>query len=269
MAHQYCLQNNKKCTLWLDEKSLAPLVPLFEAQPCVEAVKLIGGIDHYNCGGQPYHFGLSTADHRDDEIYHLGMRSFPQRQITLQTLVWTPLLIDRAEIAETPCFEVGPITKTNRLVLHGTFKSHHTGVPSFWKFLFDRREELESLFEEIVFVGTKDEIARAAELYPGEIPVNGAKPTWSVFDDNGDFLELAKLISASSCVIGAGSSVVALGGAMKIPTLRIHDPIGDHPKVIWSNLGHNQMNETERELRRKWPEFRDAWIASPALEPSV
>lgn len=262
MAHQYCLQNNKKCTLWLDKASLAPLVPLFEAQPCVEAVELKDGIEHYNCGGQPYHFGMKTDGYQGHEVYHLGMKSFPQRQITLQTLVWVPLLIDRSEIAETVSLEVGPVDKVDRLVLHGTFKSHHTGVPSFWKFLFDHAKELEELFQEIVFVGTKPEIERAAEVYPPS--ENGAKPKWSTFDDGGNFLELAKFVAASRCVIAAGSSVATLGGALKIPTLRIHDPIGDHPKVIWSNLGHNQMNETETTLRTKWPEFREAWAARPA-----
>jgi hypothetical protein len=104
----------------------------------------------------------------------------------------------------------------------------------------------------VCFVGTKDERVRAWELYP----------KWRSFDDGGEFIRLAEYMSGATMMIGSGSSNVVLAGLLGIPTLRVHDPIGDHPKVIWSNLGDNQLNATERELRDEWPAFRDQWLGA-------
>jgi len=73
-------------------------------------------------------------------------------------------------------------------------------------------------------------------------------------------LDLAKFMAGASLVVGCGSSGVALAGALKVPCIRVHDPIGEAPKVIWSNLGENQLNDTEIGLRKSWPEFRDRWL---------
>jgi hypothetical protein len=233
--------------LWLDEKTLKPLVPLFEAQPCVEKVELKSGITSYHMGGQPFDFGLKTSDHIDHEIYHLGFKAFPSRQITLETLKNVPLNIDADRIAHDPSLFVGPVKQEDRVVLHGTFASHHSGVPSFWRFLHDIQNDLP---EKRVFVGTVPERREARALYP----------TWDEFEDGGDFLELARLIQGSKLVIGTGSSVCALASVLHAPCVRVHDPIGEFAKVIWSGLGDNQLNETELSLRKLWPEWRDKWL---------
>lgn len=257
VAYHYCKQQKTTCTLWLDEKTCAPLVPLFKAQPCVDDVVLKPGIENHRMGGQPWDFGLTTKDFLDNEIYHLGMRTFPTRQITLETLEHVPLQIDRAAIATEPSIStVISHLPANRLVLHGTFVAQGSaGTPGFWRFLARVKDELSHIFEEIVFVGTPNERERALELYP----------EWKDFDDHGSFLELAELMSGSRCVIGAGSSVVVLSGAMKVPTIRVHDPIGQCPKVIWTNLGPGQVNDTELELRSTWPSFRDEFLPSKII----
>lgn len=251
VVYWYCRQNEVKATLWLDEHTLRPLVNLYASQPCVEAVELKPGIKSYHMGGQPWEFDLTTKDHLDHEIYHLGFRKFPQRQITLEVLDQIPLHIERPKDAKslmvTERIGAGP-----RLVLHGNFVTHQSGVPGFWRFISDRKEELEQIFgPEIYFVGTPAERKRARELYPD----------WRSFDDGGDFLHLAEFIASSSLMIACGSSNVVLAGLLGIPAIRVHDPIGDNPKVIWSNLGENQMNELEVDLRRLWPEFRDKWVS--------
>lgn len=249
VVHWYCTQNHKKATLWLDEGALKPLVNLFATQPCIEAVELKPGITGYQMGGQPWDFGLSTKDHVEHEIYHLGMRKFPSRQITLETLENVPLQIQRQDDMGSLMVVVHPPAANRRLVLHGNFTSHATGVPSFWRFLSDHEEELAELFDEVVFVGTPRELQRARELYP----------SWGAFSDGGDFLHLASFIAGAEAVIGCGSSIVALAGCLRIPSLRIHDAIGDSPKVIWSNLGAKQFNLTEEELRTEWSNVRDAF----------
>jgi len=252
VAYQYCKAKDVKCTLWLDEGSLKPLVPLFEAQPCVEAVELKPGVQNYTCGGQPFDFGLATSDYIDHQVIHLGFRKFPERQITLQTLHDAPFELDSAALCQEPSIMAPDPMVGNRCVLHGTFVSHHTGSPGFWRFLNSVRGTLEDRFDEITFVGTQAERDRARELYPD----------WDGFDDGGSFLELANLMVGSRLVLGSGSCGVALAGVLKVPCVRVHDPIGDAPKVIWSNTGENQINETELTLRKDWPAFIDRWCPS-------
>ena len=291
IAYQWHRMTGKKFHFWMDEKTCAPLVPLIEAQPCVEEVKLIPGIEHWRLGGQPFDFGLKTEDHLEYEIYHLGLRKFPERQITLQVLEWLPFDIDKDKLAQEPSLVVwdavdleveprwavsadakintenlyvrpgriiavdGPL-EPNRLVLHGTFRSHLTGTPSFWRFLNRVKLDLAQRFDEVYFTGTPEERARAMELYGGATDQRAKgvfKAEWKEFDDHGNFLELARLMAGAKMVIGSGSCGVVLAGALKIPSLRVHDPIGDAPKCIWSSLGPLQFNETERDLRELWP----------------
>lgn len=252
VVYQYCKRENARCTLWLDEKSLRPLVPLFEYQPCVEKVELRGGIENHSMGGQPYDFGLKTSDYVDHEIYHLGFRAFPTRQITLETLNTVPLNLSARETAQEPSLTVpDPDPREEKVILHGNFTSHATGVPGFWRFLSRIWDELPA---DRVFVGRPGECRRALELYPGA----------RSFDDRGDFLVLARVLLGARAVIGCGSSVAALASVLKVPCVRVHDPIGEAPKVIWSGLGENQVNDTEFELRSTWPAFRDRWLA-PAV----
>jgi len=249
VAYWYCVDQKTTCTIWLDETTCKPLVKLFAAQPFVDAVELKPGITSWHMGGQPWDFGLSMKDHMDHEIYHLGMRRFPMRQITLDALDQVPLSITRRD--NQRCLTVvSPAIEHRRLVLHGTFMSHMSGVPGFWRFLSDQADDLATRFDEIVFVGTDEERARALEVYP----------QWTSFDDQGDFLKLAEFMANAKMVIGSGSSNVVLASLLGIPCVRVHDPIGEYAKVIWSNLGENQINDTERELRDTWPAFRDRWL---------
>lgn len=246
VVFHYCKQMELKCTLWLDEKTLKPLVPLFEAQPCVEKIELKGGIENYSMGGQPWNFGLKTEDHLDHEVYHLGFRAFPTRQITLETLTNVPLHIDTRDVATEESLQIPAEPMRDEVAVHGTFASHTSGVPGVWRFLYDIQKDLPA----IVFVGTQAERERAMELYPSA----------SQFDDGGNFLKLATFLKGTRMVIGAGSSVCALASVLHVPCVRVHDPIGEYPRVIWSGLGDNQLNETERDLRKIWPEFRDRYL---------
>ena len=67
-------------------------------------------------------------------------------------------------------------------------------------------------------------------------------------------------------MIAAGSSVAALASVLHVPCVRVHDPIGEFPKVIWSGLGENQLNETELSLRKLWPPWRDQWIVNRPVQ---
>ena len=264
IAYHWAKQTQQKFTCWLDQNSCKIVAPLFAAQPCVEAVEFKPGITGYQCGGQPWHFGLETGDFTGHTIYHLGLRGFPVRQLTLECLAGSrvPITIDTKELAETPVFEkAAPLleaaVRPSRVILHGQAVYAHTkSSPTFWKFLHSIQGQLEEDFDEPIFVGSDRDREVGLRTYPG----------WLQFDDGGDFLKLAGVISHSSLVIACGSSVAALAGGLKVPCVRVHDPIAEHPKVIWSNLGENQVNDTEIELRSTWPAFRDKWVSakSPA-----
>ena len=253
VAAQFLRQKQVASDLWLDAGTCAPLVSLLSAQPFVDKVELKPGIDNYNCGGQPWHFNLKTSDFKGRAVYHMGFRNFPQRQITLETAesVNLPINIDRSELAAEPSLIVDSVETKNRVVLHGSpiFK-HNRQTPQFWKFLSGIADELEEEFDELVFVGDDRDREMGLRTYP----------EWSSFDDHGDFLDLARLVGGSRLVIGVGSCVVALADCLKIPAVRVHDQIGAAPKVIWSGLGENQINEDEPSLRTEWPRFKDKWL---------
>jgi hypothetical protein len=258
IAYWWAKQHDAKFTLWLDEKSCKMVAPLFAAQPCVEKVEFKEGVVNYQCGGQPWHFDLNNSEFAGRNVYHLGFRSFPERQLTLETLERSnvPVSVDVATLANTNPFEVPAAgEKVNRLVLHGQGVCPHTrATPNFWKFLSANRKEIVNLFDEIVFIGSPQDREVGSIAYP----------EWGSFDDGGDFLKLAELMVNSRAVIGCGSSSVALAGALKVPCIRVHDPIGnDIPRRIWDNLSDNQLNDTEVGLRSSWPGWRDKWLTSP------
>jgi ADP-heptose:LPS heptosyltransferase len=248
VAYQYAKQKGQKITCWLDAGTLKPIERLLASQDVVECVELKPGIQNYTCGGQPWDFGLKTEDFLGHSIYHLGFHAFPERQITLQSVLSSGVQIDLEPLGQEPSIIVPPLDNAPAMryvVVHGTFQSHMTGVPRFWSFFRDVHKDLEEHFDKIIFSGTPEERQRARELYPDV--------RYGDFDDGGDFLELARLMAGASLVLGSGSSGVVLGGCLKIPTVRVHDPLGDAPKVIWSNLGPKQWNEPEISLRRLWP----------------
>ena len=260
VAFHYAKQTGNKVELWLDETTCKPLVPLFEAQPCVEKVKLVGGVENYNCGGQPFHMNLATSEFNGHTIYHLGMRSFPMRQISLQTLTDSkvPVTVTPEEFAETPSLIVDGVEPANRLVIHGTsICTHNRQTPLMWKFLSSIWAECVGMFDQVVFVGTPDNRETGLREYPN----------WQEFDDGGDFLKLARLVAGSRLMIGVGSAPITLAGALKVPSIRVPDRIGeDAPRMIWDNLGSNQLNRPDIELRTEWPAFRDKWLSPVAAQ---
>ncbi len=254
IVHHWAKQSGEQCEVWLDEKTCKPLVPLFEAQPCVAKVELRGGVENYNCGGQPFHMNLPTSAFDGHTIYHLGLRGFPARQLTLECLSVSkvPVTVTPEVLASEPSLHAPALEKKNRLVLHGQPVYTHTkSSPTFWKFLAGIRHELEAIFDDIVWVGDERDREIGLRTYPD----------WSSFEDKGDFLELARYVNGSRCMIGVGSAPIVLAGLLKVPAIRVHDPIGnDAPKVIWSNLAPNNLNETEVGLRKEWPLFREQWL---------
>ena len=260
VAYWWARENQKKFTCWMDERSCSMVAPLFAAQPCVEKVEFKPGIEGYQCGGQPYSFDVPEAEYQGKDVTHLGFQHFPQRQITLETLenVKLGLAVTQDELAEVPSIEApgeveGFEPDENICLLHGqAIYSNTKGTPKFWTFLSDIQDELPELFSRIVFVGNARDREVGLRLYPG----------WEAFDDKGSFLELAKLMKMAKLVIGCGSSVVSLAGAMKINSVRVHDPIGDYPRQLWDNLQINHLNLPEAELRDAWPKFRDYFLGA-------
>lgn len=253
VAYWWAQETGKTFTVWTDEKTCGGLKNLFESQACCDKVEFKPGIENHMCGGQPWHFNLQTEDFAGRTVYHLGYRGFPVRQLTLESLEHAKISvkIDRRKLAQEPSLKVEAKT-SNLVILHGNpVCPHSRTTPQFWKFLSGIYPELLASFDEIVFVGSVSDREIGVRAYT----------SCSQFDDGGDWLKLAELVAGSRLVIACGSAVAALGGALKVPTIRVHDPIGGHTKTIWSNLGDNQINDTEIELRKSWPEFKARWLA--------
>ena len=86
--------------------------------------------------------------------------------------------------------------------------------------------------DRLIFVGTDDDLALADAICPSA----------EKFDDYGDWRTTAELMNNARLIFGCGSAVAALGGAMGLPTIRVHDDIPGFPKDVWTNLGDNQLN---------------------------
>ena len=256
IAYWWAKEKGEQFICWMDEKSTKLVAPLFAAQPCVKSIEYRPGITHYACGGQPWHFGAAEGEYNGYLVHHLGFRTIPQRQLTLETLnnAQLGLSVTQDTLASIPTLEVeAEVTDQRICLLHGQpIYGHTRRTPQFWKFLSDHADDLEKRFDRIIFVGDQRDREVGLRTYP----------TWETFDDHGNFLNLAKLMKASKLVIGVGSSVVSLAGALKVPSVRVHDPIGDLPKVLWSNLQKNHLNLTEIDLRDEWP----GWVSQFPLE---
>lgn len=263
VAEQWLRDHGEQAEVWLDP-TCKPLVDLFRREPTVSDVKIVDPAENYSCGGQPWQGKFSTELHNQYEIVCMGFRAFPQRQITMQTAMDCSLKVKPARLATEPAFGIH-VPKQNRVALHGTFTSHVSGTPGFWRVLWDIRRDLEENFDEIVFTGTAQERERARELYPN---AHCSRPdAWRDFDDHGSFLELAELLAGSRLVIAAGSSCAALGSVLKVPTLRVHDDIHGVPKHIWSGLGDNQWNETPAGVRKAWPVISESLRSASVVLP--
>ena len=148
VVHQYIKQTGRRADLWMDEKTCAPLVNLFKSQLGVDDVVLRKGIENYNCGGQPFHFDIDMGEMEDRVIYHLGFRSFPQRQATIQTLQDSRVPAIVPSEGWQPSLVVEGQQEASTLVLHGQAVGAHSGTtPSFWKFLAGIRGEIDGLFD--------------------------------------------------------------------------------------------------------------------------
>lgn len=261
IAFHWARENQTTFTAWMDEATCAPLKELFEAQPCCEKVEWKKGVENYNCGGQPWHFDLATKEYAGKEVFHLGLRGFPQRQLTLECREASkvPLTVHPDIVAETPSLVISTAEPQNRLLLHGQAICPHTrATPQFWRFLYSIGWELNELFQgEVYWIGSPRDREVGVRTYQ--------HLGWKEYDDHGSMLELADFMAQSRLVIAVGSSNVALAGLLKVPAIRVHDPIGTAAKVIWSNLGRNQINETEAGLRTEWPRFRDQWLAPASI----
>jgi hypothetical protein len=201
VAWWWAKENGKRFTCWMDERSCKVVAPLFAAQPCVEKVEFKPGIEHYNCGGQPWHFDLPASEYENVEAHHLGLRNFPQRQLTLEALHASQLglSVTQDQLAETPTIEApgevegfsGPRTSASCTAKPSTRTPR--GTPKFWTFISDIAPELSEMFHRLVFVGND----RDREVAKRTIPMGD-------HDDHGSFLELAKLMRWPSWSSAAG-----------------------------------------------------------------
>lgn len=243
VAYQWHLATGEKLHLGLDQRMLRPLAPLFASQPAVEKVYLLPGIDHYMMGGQPFDFGFPPEAYKYwDKIYHLGFKEPADKPITLYTKSRVDYPINTSKLRNTRCiFGSRPPSPRNLLVLHGARTDQWGNLPHFWDALHLTYPELRAEFEEIVFVGTSSN-RRVWRKWEGA----------SEFDDAGDWIKLVDFMQDARLVMGVGSAMIALAGALKVPSIRIHDYIEGFPNhKVFSNLGPHQWNLGEGTDYRK------------------
>lgn len=218
-----------------------PIGKILEIQPGVESVKVATNrITSYHMGGQPWDFGYKADELNGySGVYHCGLRSFPTTQITKFTrdaLGLEDVVSDQA--LEKPCLQVPAIAGLGerRLLIHPRRVGQHGGDPLFWSVMRRLLDQgLRERFGSLVVVGTREE----------RLDAQARLGLRTSFADGGDWLALAQYVQGAALLIDAGTGVAPLAAALGVPCIRIHDPIGNHPKEIWSNPQPNQLNYDE------------------------
>lgn len=233
IAYHWHLKHQEKFHLGLDMNMLAPLAPLFAAQEAVEKVWQLPGIESYHMGGQPFDFGFPHEAYKVwDKVYHLGFRAPAEKPITLATrdLVDYPINTKKLKEVRT-LFGSRPPQPRNLLLLHGSRHEMYGETPLFWKAIVDTWDLLVDEFDEIFFIGTSADRRIARRWADAE-----------EFDDAGDWLKLVDFMQDARLVMGGGSSMVSLAGALKVPSIRIHDPMPGWRPEVFTNFGPYQWN---------------------------
>ena len=233
-AYFYWKETGNKFTVLLDQ-SISCLKNLFTFQECVKEVLILDRMENWRCGGQPYDFALTKEEKSKwDNIYHMGFRQLPEKQLTLQAAENIPIKSDREEFSKQSIF-VGDRKLKSALIVHGSAGTHH-GIhakPRVWDVFGVCEGFFRKAFDEIIFVGNKEDSDTKDTLgYEG-----------TFLDDGGDLLPTAAIMNGAEFVLGAGSCMVALAGTLGIPSLRIHDPLwGAEDYRLWGFLGKQHGN---------------------------
>jgi hypothetical protein len=168
---------------------------------------------------------------RWEKQLEMGFRDVPDTQLTLYIAKTMHLDIPKGDLAE-PSIYVGERNVANYAVVNGTFLSQTGESPPFWAALGNWYQYILKEFDKIYFVGSVSEM-RAVKA--SDLP-------FEIFDDGGNLLLTAQLMRDARIVVGSSSAIAALGSAMGVPTIRVHDPIPGFDKSIWDSLLPNQLN---------------------------
>lgn len=253
VAVHWALKHGQKIDAHISEQ-VEPIGPIIKSLSVIDDVKVATGrITSYHCGGQPWDFGYKNGDTADyGHVLHCGFRRFPDKQITLFTRDALDLQDDLHDgLFENPYIAFSDPSPKRRLVLHAKRISQSGGDCLFWPIVKTMLNAgLGNRFDEVVAVGLREERLDARSRL-------NVQSTWA---DNGDWAALARYLAESALVIDAGTGVAVLAGAVGTPCIRIHDPIGMHPKTIWSNPQRNQLNFAEGDPLSDISDFIDGWV---------
>ena len=87
IAYRYAWVRGVPVDVCVNEGTAKALVPLLSQLSWVARVYAATGIQHDGCGGQPWDFGKPEFfAERYHEVYHLGYRSFPQGNLTRESV---------------------------------------------------------------------------------------------------------------------------------------------------------------------------------------
>lgn len=226
----------------LDQRLLKPIAGLVARQPHVEHVWLLPGIEHYQIGGQPFDFGMPYQEYKHwDKVYHLGFRDAPEKPITLQCREYVDFKIPTKAL-KRECTLVGEREPRprNLLLLHGRRYDMYGEFPNFWHALWESWDLLKAEFDEIEWIGLPEE-KRISDKFGG-----------TDFDDGGDWVKLVDEMRDARLVMGVGGAMVALAGALKVPSIRIHDPVLGFREEVFANFGERQWNlGTDADYRKE------------------
>lgn len=210
--------------------SLSPTHRVMLRQEEVDHIYYMPEVFERSWKRDPPSMGISAEPWRRwDTQLEMGFRDMPDDQIThyIAKCLEVPL-----EDLEHPDIIIGEKNQKNYCVISGSLNDQFKKSPPFWGILREWIDFMEKEFDYIYFVGTAAEMDAIKAV---ELPI-------TIFDDGGDLFRTAELMNDSRLVFGSSSMIAALGGAMGLNTIRVHEDIAPLEKKVWDFLLPNQLN---------------------------
>lgn len=197
----------------MDERS-APLIPLLQSLSYTNSVTTSPGIMGYPMGGQPIDFGQDGAWRAQyTNVYHLGFRTYPFKNLTYESWVHSGVPIDPANLLIEPCLERPLEPFDGTLVIHMEASSDPSRFDRTMLSVQPILPRLVELFESIKIIQINEPNERYSQLL-GHSKVELISP---------DFVDTAQLLRRSM-LIGTYSSNWVLMALLRGPQVVMMEP---------------------------------------------
>lgn len=231
IPYHFWKETGKKVVLGLTNQFGVPhLHTLLREQPFVQDIVYLDGIENDSCGGQPWDFGGVNWTH--GPVRHLGYRQRPIIPLTLASRDALPINASDDALLNEPF-----LTVPKEPLMDHQYAVFFLKQYANWQVAVTLMRALRLFIPRIYAVGLPSERAFLRSQ------LSDYCSNILDFEDNGDLMQVARLVRDASLVVGINSFTVTLAHAMKTPCIVVHRY--SSPEQTWrvfANYGEDQFN---------------------------